>query len=145
MRALGADMDALDQAAADRFGINRTDMRCVDILSRLGPMQPKDLAEAMGYTTGGITTVIDRLEQSGYACRRQDPHDRRKVLVERTGLASKQGGPIFGGLTRKFEEQIAETPDGELTVIRDFLRLSQSILREHVAGVREATARAADR
>ena len=72
LRALSSEMDGLDQAVADRFGLNRTDMRCVEILRRLGPMQPKDLAEAMGYTTGGITTVIDRLEESGHAMRRQD-------------------------------------------------------------------------
>jgi DNA-binding MarR family transcriptional regulator len=145
MRALGAEMDGLDQAVADRFRLNRTDMRCVDMLSRLGPMQPKDLAEAMGYTTGGITTVIDRLEESGYAFRRPDEHDRRKVLVEPTSLAGKQGGPIFGALIRTFEELIADTPEQELTVIRDFLRLSQRVLKEHATGVREATARAVTR
>jgi len=145
MRALGAEMDGLDQAVADRFRINRTDMRCVDILSRLGPMQPKDLAEAIGYTTGGITTVIDRLEESGYAFRRPDQQDRRKVLVEVTNLAATQGGPIYGALARKFEELISETPEHDLTVIRNFLRLSQRILNDQSAGVREGTARAAPR
>jgi DNA-binding MarR family transcriptional regulator len=145
MRNLGAEMDGLDQAVADRFGLNRTDMRCVEILRRLGPMQPKDLAEAMGYTTGGITTVIDRLEESGHAMRRQDRYDRRKVLVEPTALAGKQGGAIYGGLIKTFEELIADTPDHDLTVIRDFLRLSQTILKDHATAVREATARGAGR
>ena len=145
MRALAGEMDGLDQAVADRYGINRTDMRCVEMLRRLGPMQPKDLAEAMGYTTGGITTVIDRLEESGYAIRRPDRYDRRKVLVEPTSLAGKQGGAIYGGLTRTFEDLIADTPDHELTVIRDFIRLSQRILKDHATAVREATARGAGR
>lgn len=142
MRALGSEMDGLDQAVADRFGLNRTDMRCVDILRRLGPMQPKDLAEEMGYTTGGITTVIDRLEESGYAFRRQDAYDRRKVLVEPTTLAGKQGSAIYGQLVRAFEAQIATTPDSDLAVIRDFLRLSQTILKEHATSVRTGTAKA---
>jgi DNA-binding MarR family transcriptional regulator len=145
MRNLGAEMDGLDQAVADRFGLNRTDMRCVDMLRRLGPMQPKDLAEAMGYTTGGITTVIDRLEESGYALRRPDRYDRRKVLVEPTPLAGKQGGAIYGGLIKAFEELIGETPDHDLTVIREFLRLSQWILKNHATGVREASERTAAR
>ena len=145
MRNLGAEMDGLDQAVADRFGLNRTDMRCVEILRRLGPMQPKDLAEAMGYTTGGITTVIDRLEESGHALRRQDRYDRRKVLVEPTALAGKQGGAIFGGLIKAFEELIAETPDTDLIVIRDFLQLSQQVLKEHATGVRRASERSAVR
>jgi DNA-binding MarR family transcriptional regulator len=145
MRTLASEMDGLDQAVADRFGLNRTDMRCVDILRRLGPMQPKDLAEAMGYTTGGITTVIDRLEESGYAIRRPDRYDRRKVLVEPTALAGKQGGAIYSPLIKTFEELIGETPERDLIVIRDFLRQSQSILKDHATGVREATARSAAR
>jgi DNA-binding MarR family transcriptional regulator len=145
MRTLASEMDGLDQAVADRFGLNRTDMRCVDILRRLGPLQPKDLAEAMGYTTGGITTVIDRLEESGYAIRRPDRYDRRKVLVEPTALAGKQGGAIYNPLVKTFEELIDETPERDLTVIRDFLRQSQSILKDHATGVREATARSAAR
>ena len=145
MRSLSSEMDGLDQAVADRYGINRTDMRCVEMLRRLGPMQPKDLAEAMGYTTGGITTVIDRLEESGYAIRQPDRYDRRKVLVEATSLAGRQGGVIYGGLIKTFEQEIEETADRDLVVIRDFLRRSQSILKEHATGVREATARSAAR
>jgi MarR family len=145
MRALASEMDGLDQAVADRYGLNRTDMRCADMLRRLGPMQPKDLAEAMGYTTGGITTVIDRLEESGYAIRQPDRYDRRKVLVEATSLAGRQGGVIYGGLIKTFEEEIGETPDGELSVISAFLRRSRTIIKEHATGVREATARNAVR
>jgi DNA-binding MarR family transcriptional regulator len=145
MRALASEMDGLDQAAADRHGLNRTDMRCVEILRRLGPMQPKDLAEAIGYTTGGITTVIDRLEVAGYAVRHPDRYDRRKVFVEATSLAGRQGASIYGTLIKAFEQELAETPDGDLTVIRDFLRRSQSLMKEHVAGVRAATARSAAR
>jgi DNA-binding MarR family transcriptional regulator len=145
MRALSNEMDGLDQAVADRFGLNRTDMRCAEMLGRLGPMQPKDLAEAMGYTTGGITTVIDRLEESGYAIRRPDRYDRRKVLVESTGLARKQGSGIFGSLIKVFEEAIDQTAERDLAVIRDFLEQSRSIVKDHATGVRDATARSAVR
>jgi hypothetical protein len=33
-------MDRLDQAAADLFGLNRTDMRALDIIGRAGPLTP---------------------------------------------------------------------------------------------------------
>jgi DNA-binding MarR family transcriptional regulator len=145
MRALSNEMDGLDEAVADLYGLNRTDMRCVEMLGRLGPMQPKELAEAMGYTTGGITTVIDRIEESGYAIRRPDPYDRRKVLVEATGLARKQGSGIFPTLIKVFAEAIDETPERDLIVIRDFLQQGRSILKEHATGVRKSTARSVAR
>src|SRR5262245_30017421 len=82
LRAVATEIDRLDQLSADQFGLNRTDQRALDIVSRLGPLSATALASALGLTTGGITTVIDRLEQAGYARRRPDPVDRRRVLVE---------------------------------------------------------------
>ena len=37
LRALSTEIDRLDQAAADRYGLNRTDMRALDILGRPDP------------------------------------------------------------------------------------------------------------
>jgi hypothetical protein len=34
-------MDRLDQAAAERYGLNRTDMRALDIVGRAGPLTPR--------------------------------------------------------------------------------------------------------
>src|SRR6185312_10793642 len=79
LRALSAAIDRLDQLAADRFGVNRTDLRCLELLSTVGALSPTALATALGMTTGGVTTVIDRLERAGYACRRPAAHDRRGI------------------------------------------------------------------
>ncbi len=71
-----------DQAVADSLGLNRTDMRCVDVLHREGPLTAGRLAEETGLSTGAMTTALDRLERSGYARRVRDGADRRRVLVE---------------------------------------------------------------
>jgi DNA-binding MarR family transcriptional regulator len=47
--------------AADRYGLNRTDMRGLDLIGQAGPLAPTELVRLLGFTTGGITTVIDRL------------------------------------------------------------------------------------
>ena len=74
--------DRYDQAVADAIGINRTDMRCLDVIQREGPVPAGRLADETGLTTGAITTVLDRLERAGFARRTRDPADRRRVLVE---------------------------------------------------------------
>src|SRR4051794_1476360 len=74
--------DRFDQAVADALGVNRTDMRCLDVLEREGPVTAGRLAGSTGLTSGAITTVIDRLERGGFARRLRDPGDRRRVLVE---------------------------------------------------------------
>ena len=76
--------DRYDQAVADAIGLNRTDMRCLDIIEMEGLVTAGRLAELSGLTTGAITTVIDRLEIKGFARRVRDPRDRRRVLVEMT-------------------------------------------------------------
>jgi DNA-binding MarR family transcriptional regulator len=76
--------DRFDQAVADAIGVNRTDMRCLDVIDREGPVPAGRLAEATGLTSGAITSVLDRLERAGHAQRVRDPSDRRRVLVELT-------------------------------------------------------------
>ena len=46
-----------------------------------GPKKPRDLALALGLTTGAVTSLIDRLERRGLVLRSPDPDDRRGVLV----------------------------------------------------------------
>jgi DNA-binding MarR family transcriptional regulator len=78
-----------DQAVADALGLNRTDMRCVDVLHRQGPLTAGRLAEETGLSSGAMTTALDRLERAGYARRVRDSADRRRVLVELTSQVAK--------------------------------------------------------
>lgn len=73
-----------DQAVAEAAGINRTDARCLDVLSREGAVTAGRLAEVTGLSSGAMTTALDRLERAGYARRVRDPGDRRRVLVQGT-------------------------------------------------------------
>lgn len=129
LRALSAEVDRLDDQAAGRFGVNRTDLRCLELLSSAGPLAPTTLADALGFTTGGMTTVIDRLERAGYARRRPDPRDRRKLLVEPTDLLAAREREIFGELLRSTRELIASYSDAELGIVRDFLERSSAVIR----------------
>jgi DNA-binding MarR family transcriptional regulator len=76
-----------DGAVADAVGINQTDLRCLDVLGRTGPLAAGQLAEQTGLSSGAMTTAIDRLERAGYVRRGRDPGDRRRVVVELTSAA----------------------------------------------------------
>lgn len=121
LRALSTEIDRLDQAAADRYGLNRTDMRALDIIGRAGPLAPTDLARRLGFTTGGVTTVLDRLERSGYIRRRPAGGDRRRLVVEATEVTAARDAEVFGGLIRQTSELLATYTGDQLQVIDDFL------------------------
>jgi DNA-binding MarR family transcriptional regulator len=121
LRELSSQLDRLDEAAATHYGLNRTDMRALDILGREGPLAPTDLAHRVGFTTGGITTVIDRLERAGYVVRRPDQSDRRRLLIEVTDATRQRDRGVFGGLMQLAEAIAAGYKDRDLQTIRRFI------------------------
>jgi DNA-binding MarR family transcriptional regulator len=121
LRELSSQLDHLDEAAATHYGLNRTDMRALDILGRDGPLAPTDLAHRVGFTTGGITTVIDRLERAGYVVRRPDESDRRRLLIEVTDATRERDRAVFGGLIQLAETIATGYKDRDLQTIRGFI------------------------
>jgi DNA-binding MarR family transcriptional regulator len=121
LRRLTAEIDGLDQRAANRFGINRSDLRCLDALRGLGPTTPTTLASAVGMTTGGLSLALDRLEAAGYVTRRPNANDRRSVIVQPTEHLAQAEREIFGPLVRGMGEIIARYREADLQVIADFL------------------------
>jgi DNA-binding MarR family transcriptional regulator len=133
LRAFGAEIDRLDDGACRLYGLNRTDMRALEIVSRAGPIAPTDLARLMGFTTGGITTVIDRLERAGYVVRRPAGADRRRLVIEVTETTLEKDQAVFGGLSEATDRFVASFKPAELASILQFLE-----------GVRAVTAAYAD-
>jgi DNA-binding MarR family transcriptional regulator len=140
LRALSTEIDRLDQAAADRYGLNRTDMRALDITGRAGPVAPTDLARQLGITTGGVTTVLDRLERAGYVRRCPDPADRRRLVVEVTEATAARDAEVFGDLIRQTSDLLATYTEDQLLVIDDFL----ARFRKLTAAYAEALTRSPD-
>ena len=71
----------MQNAIAEKVGLNVTDAECIDFLQEMGPSTAGDLAKVTRLTTGAITNVIDRLEKAGFVQRSRDAKDRRKVIV----------------------------------------------------------------
>lgn len=129
-------------AIAERFGLNATDWKCGDVLSRMGPLNPTHLAELVGMSTAAVTQVIDRLERAGFARRERDPHDRRKVTVYPTATPemAQMMGEIFGGITQTINTLLARYSPEQLAAIEDFVQQSTAALEAETARIRQQTA-----
>ena len=131
IRALDGELDLMDQAIADRLGMNRTDAQCMDIISRLGPMTAGELADRVGLTAGAITAVLDRLERGHWIRRVHDTVDRRRVMVERGPAQHARMEPIFSRLRRSTREVLGHYSEAQLDLIADFLRRTAAIAVHH--------------
>jgi DNA-binding MarR family transcriptional regulator len=138
-RSQGAT-DRFDQAVADALGLNRTDMRCLDVIQREGPVPAGRLADETGLTTGAITTVLDRLERAGYARRVRDADDRRRVLVELTPEAFHGAGDFYGEHIALSERNYRRYTELELELLLGFVRDGRE-LNEREAAKLEAQTR----
>ena len=111
-------------AVAERFGLNATDWKCGDVLSRLGAMNPTQLAEHVGMSTAAVTQVIDRLEQAGFARRERDAHDRRKIVVHPTvnPQVEQEMVAVFGSLSEQVGQLLTRYTPEQQAAINDYLQ-----------------------
>jgi DNA-binding MarR family transcriptional regulator len=119
-------------------GLNRTDLRCLSILDRAGPLSPSVLAERAGLSRPATTTAIDRLVAAGYVRRSHDSIDRRRVFVQVTARARHAGAAIWRPLTAEGLATASGYDAEQLPLILDFVRASRELHEKHAARVRQA-------
>lgn len=134
---LQAATDQMDEAVAQRLGINRTDLRCLGLLFARGPLSAGQLASASGLSPGAATTALDRLERAGYALRTRGAQDRRSVLVELTPLARQRIEELYGPVGREGRQSLERYSDEELRFLSAFLRDGRALQIKHAAFLRD--------
>jgi DNA-binding MarR family transcriptional regulator len=92
---VGLLLDGFQHRALDPFGLRFIDFSVLRVLHVSGaPYRASagELSEIVLRSSGGMTQILDRLEQLGFVQRVTDPTDRRKVLAEMTddGLETTQ-------------------------------------------------------
>jgi DNA-binding MarR family transcriptional regulator len=137
-RVAGNQDSAFDNLAADRLGLNRTDLHCINIIENSGGLTAGRLATEAGLTSGAVTGVIDRLERAGYARRVSDPADRRRVKVEVTPKFYARADKIWGPVAADWASRLGgRFTAAELEQTIDFLRTTNELSREHLERLRE--------
>ena len=131
---LGTEVDGLDQRAANRFGISRTDLHVIDRLRSDGPQTPSQLARSVGLTSGGLSIALERLERIGYIQRSQHPSDRRSVLVQVTEAIVPLEAEVFAPLIQQMKSLLETYGDRDLTTIRNFVDQAAAVISQSGPG-----------
>jgi DNA-binding MarR family transcriptional regulator len=136
---LNGNLDrAFDNLAARRLGVNLTDLQCLSVVQSRGGVTAGELATEAGLTSGAITGVIDRLERIGYAERRRDPDDRRRVTITVTPKFYEAADAIWRPVKADWDVDLAARFTGaQLDVVLDFLAAANDLARRHLARLSE--------
>jgi DNA-binding MarR family transcriptional regulator len=128
--------DRFEDAASEYFRVNRTAMRCMDVLERAGRLSAGQIARQTGLTSGAVTALLDRLERAGWVRRLRDATDRRRILVELTEQAQQGAAEVYGPLVEVLAEYDKYTDD-ELRLITAYIERGSELLLEHAARIED--------
>ena len=88
----------------DNYGLNKNQVRVMMIIGRSNEITPTVLGRCMDMEKGSLTTLIGSLEELKLVYRKDDPKNKRKVLLY---LTSK-GKEYFYEQEEKFKKKIEE-------------------------------------
>ena len=135
MRAFDASLDLMDHAVAAAFGISRTDLRAMELVSRKGSATAGELADQLHLTSGAVTGLIDRMEKIGFFKRNGDPADRRKVVVQLAPKAKEHERRAFDPLQSEAVQVLSRYSPEQLATISDFLKKARAMVERAAARV----------
>lgn len=132
------------QAVAEKTGLNVTDYKCLGTVLQHQPVTPGQLARIVGLSGAAMTTVLDRLERSGFVRRAPDPSDRRRLLVSADmAKVEREVTPhlasflaAMGGLLARYEPEQIQLIVGFLTEMTDLFKSETRKLRSGSAANR---------
>jgi MarR family transcriptional regulator, organic hydroperoxide resistance regulator len=125
-------------AVARKLGLNITESECLSFVTIKGAASPTEIARYTGLTTGSTTTMLDRLEKTGFIKRLPNPKDRRGVLVEINERYRETVGPFVAGIQEAQSKLISSYSNKELETIADFLTRFADNVKDSTEAVEKA-------
>jgi DNA-binding MarR family transcriptional regulator len=122
LRDLGVELSLLSQRISGHLDLKGTDLQCLDLIDRHGPLSPGTLARMAGIHPATLTGVIDRLERAGWIMRERDPADRRGVILRSVPGRRADVLRLASGMNAEVANICADYSSDDLALIAGFLR-----------------------
>lgn len=122
LRDLGIELSLLNQRISGRLDLKGTDLQCLDLIDRHGPLSPSMLARLAGLHPATMTGVIDRLERGGWIVRERDRSDRRGVVLQPVPSRRADVLRLASGMNAELAKICADYSSEDLELIAIFLR-----------------------
>ena len=124
LRELSRQLSLLNHRVSTRLDLRDTDLECLDLITKYGPLSPSALARRAGLHPATMTGILDRLEGGGWITRDRDPDatDRRAVTIRGRRERGAEVLGLYSGMNTSLEQICAGYTDAELELLAGFLR-----------------------
>src|SRR5688572_22327259 len=122
LRELSNQLSLLNHHVSAHVDLNDTDLDCLELINRHGPLSPSALARRAGLHPATVTGILDRLERGGWVARERDPSDRRAVLVRALRDRNAEVFRLYAGMNASMDQLLAGYTPEELDLLASFLR-----------------------
>src|SRR6266496_729963 len=122
LRELSNQLSVLNHHVSAHLDLHDTDLDCLDLIARHGPISPTTLARRTGLHPATITGILDRLQHAGWITRERDPTDRRAVHIRALRDRNPELFHLYAGMNRAMDQLCATYTDNQLQLIAAFLR-----------------------
>ena len=117
-------------------GLTLAQLKAIYVVATAGPMTMGALADRLGTRLSTTSGAVDRLVRKGLLHRREDPADRRIVLVEATSTALEQIERMSELGRSRFRDLLSQLPsDEDVRTVERAMRL----LSDALASLNEET------
>jgi DNA-binding MarR family transcriptional regulator len=126
------------QAIAERLGLNASDLQCLAMLGETGAVAAGELSARTGFTSGGITRIVDRLERAGLVRRQSDSTDRRRVLVAPVTERLGEIDELYRSVSLGWADLVADYDDEQLAFLLELFTRMRRLSEEQIRLVRQS-------
>ncbi len=137
LRDVTVQLSLLNHQVRGHLELKGTDLECLDLVSREGPLSPSALARRAGLHPATLTGILDRLERGGWIVRERDPGDRRAVLIRAERARGAEVLRLYAGMNSAMDEIIGGYDEAQLELLAGFLRRTAEagrVAAEELAG-----------
>ncbi|WP_369375255.1 MarR family transcriptional regulator [Promicromonospora sp. Populi] len=129
-------MTLFHQAAADSVGLSGTDYQASNLLDLEGPITSGELARRLGLSLAAGSRLVDRLIDAGIARRGDDPGDRRRVVVEHTGMLPGDLERTLEAVRAPIAAALAAMSSEQLSGIATYIDAASQVYSESARSLR---------
>ena len=139
LRQLVLGWDRYRESVADQLAVGTSEVVALGYLFQEGPLTPRELGLRLNLTSGSITALVDRLENSGFVARSQHPDDRRSLLATVTPAGRHAMQYFYEQLDTMVGDTLEQYPDLPLETLSGLVSATGELLTARARAAKDGT------